>query len=205
MERIMLAGLVKLELPGHTVLLCDGGTLTFAGEVYSSIDPLFGTIASIEPFAEGVGDAAPASTIAFAPPEGSDVAAIFDAAQQGSRLRMWVAEVDADTGLIIGTPDQEIDAVVDVPWLSVGRGSRTLEFDFVSSLERVFIVNRGNVLSGEFHQRIYPGERGLDNATGVSGTFAWGVAGPPRGVSGSAAGSGGGGLRSIFAATVNAW
>jgi hypothetical protein len=180
-DRIRLAGLLKLELPGHTVLLCDGGTLVFGGDTYLAEDPVFGTIAALEPVVEGIGDQAPAATITFAPQDDSAVVDICSAAMQGSRLRLWIAEVDYDTGALIGTPNQQTDAIIDVPRLKLGKGKRLVEMDFVSSLERLFIVSTGNVLSGEFHRRVWPGERGCDNATGVETTFAWGVGSPPRG------------------------
>jgi len=180
-DRICLAGLLKLELPGHTVLLCDGGTLLFEGDTYLSEDSVFGTIAAIEAVTEGIGDQAPAATITFAPQPDAAAADLSNAAMQGSRLRTWIAEVDYDTGVILGTPDQQTDAVIDVPRLKIGKGKRLVEMDFVSSLERLFIIGTGNVLSGEFHRRVWPGERGCDNATGVEYTFAWGVGSPPRG------------------------
>lgn len=180
-DRIKLAGLLKLELPGRTVLLCDGGTVKWGDDSYVAEDPVFGTIAAIEAVTEGIGDQAPAATITFAPQPDADVDDLCTEAMQGSRLRVWIAEIDYETGAIIGTPDQQTDAVIDVPRLRLGKGKRLVEMDFVSSLERLFIVATGNVLSGEFHRRVWPGERGCDNATGVETTFSWGVSSPPRG------------------------
>ena len=188
-DRILLAGLLKLDLPGHTVLLCDGGTVVFDGDTYTSEDSVFGTIAGIEAVTEGIGDQAPAATITFAPQDSAAPADLSNAAMQGSRLRTWIAEIDYDTGAIIGTPDQQTDSVIDVPRLKLGKGTRMVEMDFVSSLERLFIVATGNVLSGEFHRRVWPGERGLDNATGVEFAFAWGVSSPPRGSTSFSVGS----------------
>jgi hypothetical protein len=181
MQRVRIAGLLKLELPGGDVRLCDGGTLVFNGETYRSKHSVMGTIAAIESVNEGVGDMAPAGTITFVPAPDAAVEDICSADMQGARLRVWIAEIDDDTGAIIGTPRQEQDSVIDVPRLVIGMNKREVEMDFASSLERMFIVNRGNGLSGEFHRRIYPGERGLDNMTGVTYQFAWGVASAPRG------------------------
>ena len=181
--QVTLAGLLKLELPGHTVLLCDGGTVFYDDDTYTSEDPLFGTIAALQPISEGVGDEAPAATITFSVQPDANVGDVSNDAMQGARLRMWIAEIDPDTGAVVGTPDQVTDAVIDVPRLRLSKGKRLVDMDFVSSLERLFIVATGNVLSGEFHRRIWPGERGCDNATNVETTFAWGVGSPPRGVS----------------------
>lgn len=192
-DRIRLAGFLKLELPGHTVLLCDGGTLPYGGDTYMSEDPLFGTIVSVEPITEGVGDEAPTGVITFAPQEDAAVEDICSEEMQGSRLRAWTGEIDDDTGTIIGLPEQIMDSVIDVPFLKLGLGKRLVEMTYVSRAERLFIVDTGNVLSGAFHKRIYPGERGFDNAAGVEDQFAWGVASAPRGTSSGGDGSGGGG------------
>lgn len=181
-DRVTLTGLIKLELPGRTVRICDGGTLVFAGETYTSEDSVLGILMSVEGVTEGVGDSAPRGKIIFAPRPEATPAQISSAAMQGSRLRAWIAEVDADTGMIVGIPDQQIDALIDVPRIGLGRNKREVEMDFVSALERLFIVDTGNILSGEYHRRLHPGELGCDNATGVSTEFAWGVASAPRGV-----------------------
>lgn len=177
----LLAGFLKWEAGDETVRLCDGGTLTFDSESYTSRHSIFGAIAGFMPINEGVGDEAPAGTLTFSPAPDADPYVINSPLLQGTRLRMWIAEIDRGSGLIIGTPDQMLDSIVDVTRLKLGRGSVALDADIVSRAERLFLVNEGNVLSGEYHRRIYAGETGLDNAIGVPTTVAWGVAGAPRG------------------------
>jgi hypothetical protein len=191
----LLAGFLKWEAGDETVRLCDGGTLTFDSESYTSRHSIFGAIAGFMPINEGVGDEAPAGTLTFSPAPDADPYVINSPLLQGTRLRMWIAEIDRDSGLIIGTPDQMLDSIVDVTRLKLARGSMALEVDIVSRAERLFLINEGNVLSGEFHRRIYPGETGLDNAIGVPTTVAWGVAGQSRGTTQS---GGLGGMASRF-------
>ena len=68
MKRVGLIGLCKIELPDSDVMLCDGGFIVFGGETYKSKDAVFGTIGSIEPMQEGVGNEVPALEMTLLPP-----------------------------------------------------------------------------------------------------------------------------------------
>lgn len=188
-----LAGIIRVDLPEDIVRLADGGIVYFGGEAYRSDDPLFGTLLSASGLSEGVGDEIPGGEIVFRPP--SDVAAseINRGDFQGARLRMWIAEIDGDTGAIVGAPEQEVDGQIDVTTLRHAREGRTLNLVFVSRCERLFIINEGNGLNGSFHRKVWPGERGLDNATAVSTSFAWGTISAGRGAVTIGSGGGGGG------------
>lgn len=185
MQRIMLTGLLKLELPNATILLCDGGFVTWNGETYQSEDPVFGTVAGFEAISEGVGDEAPAGTIAFYP---TNLAAAVDLSKpgnQGSRLRLWVAEINEATGQVIGQPDQMADWMTDRTVLKRANGMRILEMLCITGSQRLLVKNDGNVLSTPAHQRTWPGERGFEDAIGLPGAVAWGTASQPRGTTSS--------------------
>ena len=203
-QRITLAGLLKVELPGHTVRLVDGGVLVVGGETYTSRDSLLGVVDGYQALTEGVSDEAPAGSLIFLPPNDAPATAFNSATNQGARVRIYVAEVDADTGLVIGSPQQEVDWIVDFPALTLGMQRCQLELACVSGGDRLFQLNRGNSLSPTYHRGIHPGEAGLDNASGVSRPVPWGAASAPRGTtsaSASATGYGGsfGGLGSQVA------
>lgn len=193
MDRILLTGLMRLELPIRDVLLCDGGVVRWGSTVYKSRDPEFGILTGFDALTEGVGDEAPAGTLTMAPPSTAAAATLSSPGYQGSRLRLWVAEVDAATGAVTGTPDLMCDWQLDQTRLRVGRGTRVLELGCVTRGQRLMLRNEGNVLSPSFHRSIWPNEAGLDNATGLTVDIAWGVAGPARGVSDLGGGGGGGG------------
>lgn len=182
-QRIVLTGLLKIELPGHTARLCDGGVVTFDGEEYRGRDALLGVLDGAEALTEGVGDEAPAASLTFLPPDSAPAATLNSATVQGARVRAWTAEIDPDSGLTLGTADQLADWIVDYPALTLGIGKRELELACVSGGQRFFQVDRGNSLSPAFHREIYPGETGLDQASEVSTSFAWGTAAPARGTS----------------------
>lgn len=180
MHRITLAGMLKIELRAHTVLLCDGGSIPWGADTYTSHDSLFGGLSEVEAISEGVGDEAPAFTLTFLPDPTATALALIDPAHQGARVRMWIAEINEMTGLIVGVPDQQCDMLIDVPRLRFPETGRLLEVDCVSGGQRLMNLDEGNVLNGGFHKRRFPGETGLDDCTGVSSTFAWG-AGSARG------------------------
>lgn len=190
---LLLAGFLKWEAGDETVRLVDGGTLVFDGESYVSRHPIFGAIAGFDPIGEGVGDEAPAGILTFSPDPAADPLQINSPTLQGSRIRMWIGEVDADTGEIVGAPDLQLDNLVDVTTLKLAKNVFELAVGIVSRTERLFLLNEGNVLSGEYHRRIYPGELGLNNAIGVPAVIAWGVASAPRGTSSYSGGASFGG------------
>lgn len=182
MERVTLVGIMKLELPGRSILLCDGGMVPYAGELYQSDDVTFGTVAGFEALTEGVGDELPAGTITFLPP---DIAAAVELSQPGyqnSRLRLWIGEVDEASGLLFGEPDLMADWQTDKTVLKRSTGTRALEMVCVTRSQRLLTRNDGNALSSTAHQRVFAGERGFDNAVGMEMEVPWGVIAPPRGV-----------------------
>lgn len=186
---ITLSGLAKFELPARDLRLCDSGFVYFDSEKYTSYDQDFGAIESVEPFSEATGDEATAASLTFLPSSVADAADLSSPAFQGSRIRFWIAEVNHSTGLISGTPELLADMVLDTTELRLGRGTRRLEMGLVDAGERLFLTNEGNTLSPRHHKAVWPGELGLDNATGKPVAVAWGVTAPPRGTT---AGNGGG-------------
>jgi hypothetical protein len=196
-ERIVMAAALKLELPGHTARLVDGGALTIGGESYAARDPVIGVAESFEALTEGVADEAPAGVITFLPPDATAASMLNDPASQGARCRLMITEVDADTGQPIGAVEQLADWIVDTTTMVIAAGARQLEVAFVSGGDRLFQIDRGNVLSPAFHRSVHPGEAGLDNASGVATAVAWGAASPARGVTSYSGGYGGGGGFSV--------
>jgi hypothetical protein len=191
---VTLAGLAKFELPTRDMRLCDSGFVYFGGEKYTSADVDFGAIETVEPFEEATGDEASAGTLTFLPSSVADAADLSSPSYQGSRIRFWLGEVDRSSGEIVGTPELLADMVLDTTELRLGRGFRRLEMGLVDAGERLFLVNEGNTMSPRHHKAVWPGELGLDNATGKPVSVAWGVTAPPRGT----VGRGGGASREPF-------
>ncbi|QUT07909.1 hypothetical protein KFK14_11270 [Sphingobium phenoxybenzoativorans] len=191
MDVILLTGLMKMELrDGRTIRLCDGNFLRWGADLYESSDETFGTIGSMDVFREGVGDEVPNFRMTFLPASTAAATAISAPGMQGSRVRFWIAEVDAHSGLILGEPDLQFDGQIDRTILRIGRGKRELDIELVSTSARLLSTNEGNSLNPRFHKLINPGEKGEDNATGLGIGVAWGTE--------SQVASGGGLIGSIF-------
>jgi len=203
-DRILtLAGLVTFELPGYTIRACDGGQVKWGSEIFRSSDPEFGSIAEVGSFSEESGDQAAAGQVTFLPKDGVAAATLSSPAYQLAPVRFWLAQVDTATGEVDGDPMLLADMEIDTTEIEFGKDYRRLTIATIPAAERLFLINEGNTLSEAFHKAVWPGETGLDNATGVGGPVPWGAAGPPRGsTSASAAGAGAGSLGAGFAASV---
>lgn len=206
-QKTMVAGLVEIQLPSKTLRLCDGGFVYKDGQKFESADEDFGSIESVDNLVDGVGDEAPAGRFTFLPASAAAAATLSQPSYQNSPILIWQAEVNEATGQVVGTPELLLNALLDTTELRLSRGRRLLEMGFITASERLFLINGGNVLSPRYHKSVWPGETGLDNATGVGLSVAWGVEAPPRqynrsgaggggtgGMSGSASSFGGGGL-----------
>lgn len=187
---IHLIGFCKIELPTRTLRLCDGGFCYFGGEKYTAEDDLFGSIGAVEEFDAALGDAAEDAKIVFLPPASAAASAINSASFQNSRARFWMGTIGPD-GKTVTSAEQLMDALVDYTVLRLRQGGRELEMSFIGRAEKLFLRQQGNSLNPRFHQSVWPGERGLDNASGARITVAWGV-GSPRGLTGGGGGGGGG-------------
>ena len=195
-----LTGLLKIELPDSTVLLSDGGVTVYNGDTYTATDPVVGSLASIDMISEGIGQEIPALDIGFAPTSNIAVTALSQGAIQQSRVRLYLAEYDASTGLVVGTPELRFIGFVDQPRVEYSFRQFSLLMTAAPDLEAMFFDDTGNGFSSAFHKSLYPGETGHDNATGLQIPVAWGVGGPATasgttgvGVGGGSSASGGGG------------
>lgn len=193
---IFLAGLMEMVLPGKTVRLCDGGFIDWpARGLFVSFDEDYGTIGAVEPVGEAIADEAPGGRFTLLPPDGTSAADLFQPEAQGSPVKFWLAEVDGAAGTITGTPELLFDGMVDTLALRLERGGRSIDVEFVSAADRLFFIAEGNVLSPRFHKAVWPGELGLDHATGATVAVPWGTLGPSRGTTIL---SGGGGIAGGF-------
>lgn len=204
MQTVTLSGLVQIDLRGgDTLRLCDGGIVTWGANTFTAKDATFGGIGGLEPLSEGVGDEVPALRMTFYPESTAAAADLVQSGWQASPMRFWIAEVDQSTGEVVGTPELMFHGQLDTADLVVGLGTREINFDVVSTAERLFEINNGNTLSPRFHKSVWPGETGEDAAIGIGITVAWGVESPSGGAAAGIGNNGGGTIPSRFAGYEN--
>jgi hypothetical protein len=191
-RRVTIAGLIKIVLPGHTVRLCDGSaSIVFDGETYTGKDDVFGVIESIDAIGEAVGDTMPALALTVIPPPDVAAADCCNAAMQGSQVRVWMAAVDADTGLVVPDPELLFAGELDTASLETEGATRRINLEVVSVFERLFEPDEGARLADSFHQWVHPGELGFDQMTGTPVDRLWGPG--ERNGGATVVGTGGGG------------
>ncbi|MEW4468999.1 hypothetical protein AB1K62_14325 [Parasphingorhabdus sp. JC815] len=179
-----ITGLLKIELPSGDVLLSDGGVTIYNGDAYTPEDPYLGSLSSIESVVEGTGQQMPVLDVSFSPPGNVAINTLSAGAIQQSRVRLYVAEYDTDTGLVVGTPELRFIGFVDQPQVNIAYRQISVTISAVPDLEALFMKDRGNGLSSAFHKSLYPGETGHDNATGLKIPVAWGTEAPRAAYSG---------------------
>lgn len=195
-QRVSLVALLEIEHPVATVRLCDGGFIAWpARGTFASRDATYGTLGSVDPAGESIGDEAPGGRFSLLPPSPAAAVSLARADAQGSPVRMWIAEVSPDTGLLIGEPELLFVGMVDTVRVVLGRNTSEVVIEYVSEAEKLFMINEGTVLSQASHQQAWPGELGFSYATNTVLAVPWGVSGGARG---STYYSGGGGGGSIF-------
>lgn len=194
-DAIWLAGLVEMQLPTGTVRISDCAAVMWGSTLYDAEHASFGTIASMDEIEEGIADELPAWSLTFHPSDDADAVTIANPAFQGARILCHLAEINPVTGSVIGTPDLVFDGIIDVPTLRIGKSARAVDFSVVGRTDKLFLLREGNTLSSAFHNSVWPGESGFDNATGIELSVAWGTKSPPRGAGASTPwdGFGGGG------------
>ena len=172
---IGMAGLLRIDFPTGTVRLCEGGIVRWGSDAFRGRHATFGVVGAIEGLEEGVGAMVPAMQLTLLP---SDAATPGDLSQPGfqkSPVWLWLAEYDPATSQVIGTPQLQFLGQVDQTVLTL---KKELRITVVSQAERLFSLNRGNPLSPVMHKRLFPGETGEDQATGLGVSVAWGVESP---------------------------
>lgn len=192
-----LTWLLRLDLPSGGVFLNDGGITVWGGNTYRADHPDLGGFSSLSDVADGIGAELPDLEIAFAAPSNAALAPLQAGAYQRSAVRLWLAEFNADSGAVVGTPDLRFAGRMDRVRHQFGHHQLSIVVSCVPELEALFFSDEGNGLSSAFHKSIYPGETGHDQATGLVIPVSWGVNGG-AGAQGGFWGGGGGGSYDDF-------
>jgi hypothetical protein len=80
-------------------------------------------------------------------------------------------------------PELLFDGFIDQATIDLDKGRDDLEYTVISAFDYFFEDGEGQRLNGQFHHAVWPGEKGLDNVTGVTKKIYWGALGPNSGPS----------------------
>lgn len=175
--------LIKIELPGHTIRLLDGGgEVSFGGETFTGEDDIYGVLDAVEPITEQVGTEAPAVRFTFLPASLDALADITNPGNQGSPVHVWFGAVSPATGQIIGDPELLFLGELDTAEAEASESATVISFDAVSAWERLFEGNEGRRLNDKYWQSIYPGALGMQFVTEIQRDLPWGYDAPRPGV-----------------------
>ncbi len=188
---IFLCG--QIDLPGYTLRMLEtSGQVTWSQGTFTGEDARFGSLSSIEAINDGIGDQAPQLSVSFSPPNSTSVAELASPNMQGSRIRIWLGAIDLSARTVIPEPYLLFDGELDQPVLTVGKGTRELDYECVSSFEKFFRLDEGMRLSDTNQQEFWPGETGLSSVTGIVKQIIWGPGDLVNGGYSGAYGDGGG-------------
>jgi hypothetical protein len=175
--RPLIFGAAELLLAAGPVRLLDGSyELMVGGNLYTGRDPSWGVLDTIKGLTDTTGNQAPSVTLGMIPESDLALATMVDPSLQGSPVTIMVGAVHPATGLLIGEVYVCLTGELDVPTISWDNNDRRVEFKVTTVAERLFMTEEGRRLASAFHQRVWPGEKGLDYVTGVEITVPWGQA-----------------------------
>lgn len=182
--------LMKWETQNFTLRLSTGGFIPWGNESFLARDPTFGLLGELPTFEDGIDSQTTRSSITIIPPNPTALAAIADRAHKRTRLRVWDATLDIETGMLIGEPDPLFQGMVDYPRLVLGE-SWEVVLECCTEEALLNEPNEDRRLSNPFHQSVWPGETGLAYVTGLGRKIYW-RANAPAGTGGGGYVSGGG-------------
>lgn len=186
---------VKIVYPTFTLRVATG-LCVINGEQYLPADPDYGMLSRVGELQDGETDQAPRLDLTFLPVDGAALDALTAPETQGSRVYYLWGAIDPETGTLVGQAEQPFIGSTDVYHISMEAQSWEIIMDCRSGLDRAIEANEGQRANDPFHQKCWPGEKGMSGVTGVSRTIWWGT-NPPAG--GSHYGSGGGTMGRLFA------
>lgn len=170
---------LRIALPDGDVHVLDGsGTIIFGGMTFTGRDPVYGVLAGIGEIEEGIGNQAPETTVTMFPRTAAALAALAAPRAQGSDVTVWMGAVVSSTGLVVPDPVVIFDGELNTAEQTVGQNSRALQLTCNSVMTRFLQADQGNRLNNGFHQRTWPGQKGLEFITSITRKVPWGAETP---------------------------
>ena len=188
---VWLVQLIRWEANGFTALWSTGGFLVWAGEVYLDRHADYGVLGDLPTFEDGIDNQNSRCNLSIFPASEAAMAEVADRKHQRSKVSIWDASVDPETGLLIGEPDLLFRGHVDFPRIINGE---SWEVILECATEEALLnePNQQRRLSHSHHSYVWPGELGLIHVTGLKRKIYWRQA-QPSGVTSGGGFTGGGG------------
>lgn len=170
--------LVRFDLPGAPLCLCDGGFARFdAGEgggleTYVVTNPDVAMLASVGTVKDGAESETTRVNIVLEPVSDEAGAMLASPALQDTRVQWWEGVLHPVTGLLDGQPELKFDGLLDRPTVSFGV-SRPMTFECGTQAERQLEPNEDWRLNDAFTRLTWPGDAGCANVTGVLNKDEW--------------------------------
>lgn len=177
------AYLMEIELPTYSIRILDGsGEIRWGQRTFYGSDPIFGTLAAIDPIQEQIGTEAPLMRMKFLPQSTFSTANITAPINQGSPISIWWAVVDRSTGSVIGEPYLCFSGELDTAEIDIDQTETNVTMDVASVWERLFQNQEGKRLNNANHQRVWAeratSERGFEFVVAIQRNEPWGYDGP---------------------------
>jgi hypothetical protein len=197
-NRALITLFVQADLPDRTVrLLIGSGEVMWGTDKFVGYDPAFGFIDSGDDISESADGQAPNTSFTAVLSPDVDPLDVAGPQVQLSRFQVWLAALELDVSShlqVVPDPDRLFDGFIDQATINLDQQREDAEFTVVSAFDYFFEDSEGQRLNGQFHRSIWPGEKGLDNVTGITKKIYWGTNPPPGMLSGSGGTTLGGGL-----------
>jgi hypothetical protein len=188
---VLMSYCVELKLPDATVRLTDGGFYGFdvdgVTRVFAAKDETYGVLGGVGPITDGVTGEFPTVDIVILYPNNAALAAWAAPEVQGSLVRLWVCTLDPVTGGVDGDPQRWFKGQLNVPSLSVDENLQALSISVNSILADAKQADEGVRMNDGFHQRAWPGEKGMEYSSSVEQPDYWGSDTPKAVIDRSAA------------------
>lgn len=159
--------LVRLDLPGGTYCLTDGGFVFYDGFYYLGAEPTLGLFVGVSGLTSGMGDQTTRVDLRIAPKSNAAASILGSPSAQGSRVRVWRGAIDRWTGLLVGEPALRFDGEIDQPRFAVGT-DRTLTIACGTQSARQLEQNADWRANHSFHTTRWPGETGMIRVAGIA-------------------------------------
>lgn len=159
--------LVRLDLPGGTYGLTDGGFAYYDGLFYLGKEPSLGLFVGVSGLTSGMGNQTTRVELRVAPKDNSAASILGSPSTQGSRVRVWRGAIDRETGLLIGDPVLRFDGEIDQPRFAVG-ADRTLTIACGTQSARQLEENADWRANHSFQTTRWPGDNGMIRVAGIT-------------------------------------